>query len=282
MIDTEMIPIVDTRRLFRPLCRDIVALLRALTDEDWDRPTLAAAWRVRDVVAHLLDTALRRLSFDRDGRVPPPPSQPIENDRDLAAFINELNTIWIRAAQRLSPRTLTDLYALVSEELSDFVEQVNPDRPALFPVSWAGPAGSRAGLDIAREFTEVWHHGAQIRDAVGLGAFAETRWLEAVLSTAIHAIPYTYRDVRRPVGQSLVVEILGGASGSWTLSARESGWEIDEGRGPDPDTTVTMSDEVAWRLFFNALPPSAASSLVRIEGDPALAAPLLRVRSVVV
>ena len=31
---------------------------------------MAGAWRVRDVVAHLLDTALRRLAFHRDGAVP--------------------------------------------------------------------------------------------------------------------------------------------------------------------------------------------------------------------
>src|SRR5258708_19195839 len=99
-----MISIVDTRRLFRPLCREIVALLRTLTDEDWNRPRLAAAWCVRDVVAHLLDTSLRRLSFDRDGNVPPPPPQPIESDSDLVAFINNLNAVWVQAAQRLSTR----------------------------------------------------------------------------------------------------------------------------------------------------------------------------------
>jgi mycothiol maleylpyruvate isomerase-like protein len=65
-------PVVDTRLLFRPLCHDIVALFGRLSAEDWERSTLAGAWRVRDVVAHLLDTALRRLSFDRDGRMPPP------------------------------------------------------------------------------------------------------------------------------------------------------------------------------------------------------------------
>lgn len=277
-----MIPIVDTRRLFRPLCRDIVALLRALRDEDWDRSTLAGAWRVRDVVAHLLDTALRRLSFDRDGRVPPPAARAIENDRDLVAFITELNALWIRASQRLSTRALTDLYAGAGEQLSDFLENVNLDRPARFPVSWAGPAGAGAGLDIGREFTEVWHHAAQIRDAVGVGPFAETRWLQAVLSIAMHAIPHAYRDVRRQVGQSVAIEILGGASGSWTLVARDSGWEMDEGGRIDADAKVTMSDDVAWRLFFNALPPSSAALMIQIDGEAALAAPLLRVRSVIV
>jgi uncharacterized protein (TIGR03083 family) len=277
-----MIPIIDTRPLFRPLCREIVALLRTLSSDDWERPTLAGAWRVRDVVAHLLDTALRRLSFDRDGRLPPPPPRPIEHERDLVAFINDLNAVWIGAAQRLSPRVLTDLYALTSEDLSTFMENVNLDGPACFPVSWAGPGGSHAWLDIGREFTEVWHHGAQIRDAVGAAPFSETRWLHDVLALAMHAIPHAYRHVRPEADQSLVVAIQGGSGGSWTLRARASGWEMDEGSQLDPSARVTMSDEVAWRLFFNALPLSAAPSVIRVEGDRALAAPLLHVRSVIV
>jgi hypothetical protein len=43
-----------------------------------------------------------------------------------------------------------------------------------------------------------------------------------------------------------------------------------------------MSGEVAWRLFFNALTLPEAQSLVRLAGDPALALPLLRARSVIV
>ena len=43
-----------------------------------------------------------------------------------------------------------------------------------------------------------------------------------------------------------------------------------------------MSDEVAWRLFFNALPMNEAQSLVSVTGDTALAHPLLRTRSVIV
>jgi len=39
----------------------VVQLLRTLDPADWQRPTMAGAWRVHDVVAHLLDTALRRL-----------------------------------------------------------------------------------------------------------------------------------------------------------------------------------------------------------------------------
>jgi hypothetical protein len=44
---------VHTTRLFRPLNRELIALLRGLDATDWDRPTTAGDWNVRQVVAHL-------------------------------------------------------------------------------------------------------------------------------------------------------------------------------------------------------------------------------------
>ena len=80
--------ILDTRHLFRPVSSELVALLRGLPADAWRRRTIAARWVVRDVVAHLLDTTLRRLSFHRDGMTPPPPPRPIASERDFVAFIN--------------------------------------------------------------------------------------------------------------------------------------------------------------------------------------------------
>ena len=159
------LPMTDTRQAFRPLSREIVELLHTLTTDDWDRPTIAGAWRVRDIVAHLVDTALRRLSFHRDQSLPRTATRSGTNDRPLVAFINDLNRTWIRAAERLSARLLTELYDRASTDLADFVETLDLDAPAVFPVSWAGESQSSQWLDIGREFTEVWHHGAQIREA---------------------------------------------------------------------------------------------------------------------
>jgi hypothetical protein len=63
---------VDTRELFAPLHAELIGLLRGLSDADWERPTVAGAWRVRDVAAHLLDGDLRKLSAGRDGHQMPP------------------------------------------------------------------------------------------------------------------------------------------------------------------------------------------------------------------
>ena len=75
---------IDTRRLFRPVSSSLVALLRSLPTGAWNRPTIAGVWLVRDVVAHLLDSTLRRLAFHRDGMTPPAPSRPIASESSRA------------------------------------------------------------------------------------------------------------------------------------------------------------------------------------------------------
>jgi hypothetical protein len=170
---------IDTRPLFRPVSSGLVALLRQLPAQAWERPTIAGAWRVRDVVAHLLDTTLRRLAFHRDGMTPPPPPRPITSERDFVAFINELNARWVTASERLSPRLLTDLYQRASGDAADWFEALPLDAPALFPVSWAGEEASAGWFDLGREFTELWHHQAQIRMAVEASPLPDPRFLAA-------------------------------------------------------------------------------------------------------
>jgi uncharacterized protein (TIGR03083 family) len=275
------LPVTDTRHLFRPLCADIVSLLRSLPPEDWNRPTVAGTWRVRDVVAHMLDTALRRLSFHRDGLTVAP--RTFEGERDLVAFINELNASWVSvAAERLSPRVLTDLYAAVSPQLADFMESLPLDAPARIPVSWAGEQASVNWLDIGREFTEIWHHGAQVRRAVGAAPFRDPAWLHAVLEIAMHALPHAYRDVPGDSSTSLAIVVTGDAGGAWTVRRTGNRWDVTAGREATTRATATMTDDIAWRLFFNALSPADAATSVRFEGDADLGRALLRTRSVVV
>ena len=274
------LPLIDTRPLFRPLSDDLVTLLRSLQADDWLRPTVAGAWRVRDVVAHLTDTTFRRLSLHRDGVVPAG-SAPA-NDADLAALINSLNTSWVHVAARLSPRVLTDLYATAGSALAEFMQSLDLQCPARWPVSWVGQAHSPQWLDIGREFTEVWHHGAQIRDAVQAGPFAEPRWLRAVLDIAMHALPVAYRHEPAPAGTTIVIHVIGRSGGTWTIvKTTTHGWDVEEGGLRTATTSVTLSDETAWRLLFNGLAHTDRAPLIQIEGDPAFAAPFERARAIV-
>lgn len=276
------LPIVDTRDMFRPVASSLVTLLHRLGPGDWQRPTVAGAWLVRDVVAHLLDTTLRRLSFQRDGLTPPPPGQPIASERDFVAFINGLNASWVAAAQRLSPRVLTDLYERASRDAATLFESQPLDGPALFPVSWAGEEASANWFDIGREFTELWHHQQQIRMAVEAEDLPDPSYLHAVLAVSMLGLPHAYRDVAAAVGETIVLEVSGPSGGVWTLARVRDRWTLAQGAPAAETTRVRLDQDAAWRLLFNALPEADAARAVEVTGRAELAAPLLRARSVIV
>lgn len=273
---------IDTRPLFRPVSRELVALLRQLPPESWNCQTVAGTWLVRDVVAHLLDTTLRRLSFHRDGMVPPPPSRAIASEPDFVAFINELNAQWVIAARRLSPHVLTDLYEAASDQAADWFEALSLDAPALFPVSWAGESASAGWFDVGREFTEVWHHQQQIRMAVGAEALADPRYLAAVIDIAMRGLPHAFRDVSADRGHTVTIDITGDSGGTWTLRREETGWALFRGAPSSSTATIRLDDNSAWQLLFNALPASAAARVIDVDGQVDLGRAILRARSVIV
>jgi uncharacterized protein (TIGR03083 family) len=276
-----MVPL-DTRPLFRPVSTSLVTLLRQLPDDGWQRPTVAGAWLVRDVVAHLLDSTLRRLSFHRDGMSPPPPSRAISSERDFVAFINDLNARWVEAARRLSPRVLTDLYERASGDQADWFESRSFDAPALFPVSWAGEQSSAGWFDIGREFTELWHHRQQIRIAVGASELEDPRYLSAVIDIAVRGLPHAFRDVPAAVGQTVAIDVTGAGGGQWTLSREQHCWRLSRGEPPAATARVRLTDDTAWKLLFNALSGREAERAVHVEGHVELGRALLGARSVIV
>jgi len=268
--------------MFRPVSSGLVTLLRDLPPAGWEQPTVAGDWLVRDVVAHLLDVTLRRLSFHRDGMAPPPPSRPSDSARDFVAFINDINAQWVCASKRLSPRVLTDTFERASAELADWFESQPLGGPALFAVSWAGEQTSENWFDIGREFTELWHHQQQIRLAVRAGGLADSRFLHAVIAIAVRGLPHAYRNVPAVPGQQVVLQVSGPAGGQWTLTRGESEWTLWQGEADEATARIALADDAAWKLLFNALPESEMLQVVSIKGSLELAAPLMRARSVIV
>jgi uncharacterized protein (TIGR03083 family) len=275
---TEPIFVVD---LFPGLHQELIDLLRGLREDDWSRPTVAPRWRVRDVAAHLLDVSLRRLSVQRDGVALVPP-EPIRDYGDLVRFLDLLNAQWVEAARRISPRVLVDLLAWTGPQVAALLASLDPFAPALYSVAWAGEEVSPNWFDIAREYTEHWHHQAQIRDAVGAPGLDSRKWLHPMLDTSLRALPHTYRGVAAEEGSAMVLEVTGEAGGVWSLVRRNAAWELFSGEAGGAACRIALSDDTAWRLLYNALAPEETRSRVAVSGEPALAEPLLRTRSVMV
>jgi hypothetical protein len=234
------------------------------------------------VVAHLIDVTFRRLSFHRDQLNPPPPSKPINSERDFIDFINGINAEWVGAHRRLSPRLLTDLLEKSTTELATYFEELPFEAPALFGVSWAGEQTSEGWFDVGREFTELWHHQEQIRLAIGAPPLADARFLHAVLEIAVRGLPHAFRDAKAAEGDTVVLDVSGPAGGVWTLTRRESRWMLESGEPPRTTTRIRLSDQNAWRLLFNALKGDTPRTVVQTEGQPELIAAFLAARSIVV
>lgn len=266
---------VITAPLFPGLHAELMSLLRGLAPGDWDRPTSATLWTVRDVAAHLLDGDIRRLSAHRDGHRVPPPAGPIAAYRDLVAYLDQLNASWTEAARRIGPQVLVDLLAVTGPQVAAFVATLDPGGPALYAVAWAGEDRSANWLDIGREYTERWHHQQQIREAVGAPALVAPRWLHPVLDVSMRALPRTYRDAATPAGSAVTVVVEGDAGGAWTVRRGPEGWRLFTGSADSPRARVRLDQDTAWRLFFG-VPMADPRRRLAIEGDEALGAVALK------
>jgi hypothetical protein len=251
----------------------LIPLLRGLGPADWERRAVSE-WAVRDVAAHLLDGALRRLSLDRDGHQPPAPGRDLSDYGELVGFLNELNAAWVTASQRLSPEVITDLLELFCPQVAEYFEGLDPQGEAAFPVSWAGEASSKVWMDVAREYTERWHHQQQIRQVVGSPGIEQERYVRPLLETFIRAVPRSYVSVEAPAGTCIDIGISDMDGLKWVLERQSGSWQL--GR-PDADFEADASIEipahVAWRLFTKGISVSEARNLATIVGDERLADP---------
>lgn len=266
--------------LFPQLHAELLATLKSLRVEDWNKPTVARAWSVKDIAAHLLDGDLRRLSFQRDGAPLPQPQSPIANYRGLVAFLNQLNVDWVKAGQRLSPRVLIELLEWSHEQVCELFKSLDPFAPALFSVAWAGETISRNWFDMAREYTERWHHQQQIREAVGAADLTGRKWLHPVLDTFLRGLPHAYRNVIANEGTLLSFKVTGDAGGEWTLVRENAAWQLYVGGASNSACRIRMSQDTAWRLMTKGLSREQAAAQIDLIGEKTLGAPVLEMLAV--
>ena len=265
--------------LLRKADGKLIELLGSLDSGEWDIQTIAPAWKVRDVAAHLLDTALRKLSLVRDSCLVEPAE--IRSPQDLAALVNRLNREGVTVYRRLSPRVLIDWMQTACEQSADFHESLDPFAPATFGVSWAGEEKSLNWFDTARELTERWHHQQQIRLATNRPGIMVPELYHPVLDCFARGLPYLYREVEAPIGTLVIVEISGECGGEWLLSRGSTGWGFVNEAAGEVISRVTIPQELAWRLFTKGIDRESARAQVRIAGNRDLGGKVLGLTAIV-
>lgn len=272
-----------TTHLLAPIHAELVTMLRSLDPSQWMLPTTAGAWRVKDVVAHLIDGDVRRLSYHRD-RLPQPDMAHLDSYDDVLSYLNQLNRNWIAAADRLSPRLLLDLVEDVGRQAVEFLASLPPHEPAHWPVSWAGEGRSENWMDVSRNYTEYWHHQQQIRQAVDLPLLADPAWLQPLIALGVRAIPPAL-PATAPASATIHVHVTGPAGGHWWLERASNGWALSEGTPdarPDATSTVAIDAVDAALTWYAARRPQPAAARARLSGDTGLGQAVLLARALMV
>lgn len=267
-------PPILVANLFPEVSGHLLALFRSLTAAEWQLPTVSSQRKVKDIATHLLDGSLRRLSMQRDGYRPddghsqPQPSEP------LLAFLNRLNEEWETATRRLSPKVVIDLIESADRQMVDLFRSLDPHGPAIFPVAWAGEEQSENWMDIARDYTEKWHHTQQIFEATGRPSTIMTKRLAyPCFDIFMRALPVTFHDVPAPLGSAVTMEVTGDAGGRWHIERQENQWVQTTATTLVPRATVKMDQDTFWKVATKRRSPEVFLKQfpsIQISGDSKL------------
>ena len=253
----------------------LLDLLAGLSATEWDAPTVCSGWSVKDVALHLLGDDVGMLSGRRDGVGG---GERIANWPDLVAFINDQNARWVQATRRISPRLLCDFLRLTGDQVAAYFQSLDPYALG-GPVAWAGPAPAPVWLDLAREYTERWHHQQQIRDAVWKPGLVQPCYFAPALDAFVRALPHTFRDVEAAEGTLVALTIAGDSGGTWFLLNEHDQWNLYLELAQQPHAEVILDQDLAWRLFTKGIGKDDAKAT--ITGDRRLGSQMLEMVSII-
>ncbi len=244
------------------LCDDLAAehaaldvLLEPLHGDDWDTPTPAEGWTIRDQVAHLYFAETRAVMTAT------------EPERFVALRDAEYPDKSRFAQAMTSPELGTsgdEAYAAWKAERTKLLEvyrHVDPKQR----VEWYGPPMSPLSKITAR-IMETWAHGQDIADALG-ATRPPTDRLRHIAHLGVGARRFSYTINGLPVDDTPVsVELLAPSGATWTWGDPEAAAH-DAVRGPaldfclvvtrrrhvaDTDLVVTGPAATAWMAVAQA------------------------------
>ncbi|MFG1709640.1 maleylpyruvate isomerase family mycothiol-dependent enzyme [Nonomuraea sp. M3C6] len=269
--------VIDARPLFPRERRALLDLLAALPPEDWSRPTVCPGWDVHDVVGHVLNDYMRRLSGSRDGYG----GAVFANDETLPEYLARTNDQFVQATRQISPQVMIEMLDHLGRQLDAMWATRDLEGPADLDVSWAATdVGSPAWLDIAREYTEFWVHQQQVRDAVSVPGGDDAELMGPVVDAFARALPYTLRREDRPEGTTVTLEVTGPAGGRWFGTRQVDRWGLSPA-GTEPAARVSMDQDTFWRLATRGITVEEARKRADLTGDPALTAAVTTLLAIV-
>jgi uncharacterized protein (TIGR03084 family) len=207
--------------------RSLDAVLDVLSPRDWDAPTPAEGWAVRDQVSHLafFDEAATTASRDPDRFLADTARALADGGDPMAAHLAR--------GRGMDPEELLGWWQGARRELIEAVSSVEPGTR----IPWYGPPMGVISFVTAR-LMETWAHGQDVVDAVGVHREPTAR-LRHVAHMGVAARPFSYQ-VRglAPPDTPVLVELVGPAGERWVFGEDSPS---DKVRGPALDFCLVVT-----------------------------------------
>ena len=171
------------------LCDDLAAEHAALdrvleAAADWDAPTPAEGWSIRDTISHLWFFDQRALLALTDAEA---------FAADAVTLLERGIEASLEPGRAITPTELHESWQRDRSALIDHARTVDPSTR----VPWYGPAMGARSFITAR-LMETWAHGQDVADAVGVDRPATER-LRHVAHIGVRARPFSYAVNQRPM-----------------------------------------------------------------------------------
>lgn len=252
---------------------ETVALLRSLSDEDWDRPTDLAGWDVRAVAAHLA-----HLEAELAGVEQQPVDVPeAEHITSPMGFYTEMGPI----ARRSWPtaQIVAELETSAATRLAALREDP-PNDGAGAPPRTPGGIGWDWNTLLSNRVVDVWMHQQDIRRAVGRPGGMDSPGAEHTVSVFARAFAYTVgKRVAPPAGTGVVLDVTGLRPVHLAVEVGDDGRAAPSTVSAEAaDVALTMDLETYVVLAGGRRAPEAVD--VKVTGDEELGRRILAAMAV--
>jgi uncharacterized protein (TIGR03084 family) len=185
---------------------DLDVLVSGLDEPEWDHPTPAEPWTIRDQISHLT-------YFDDRALVAATDPDAFRSWRD-GGGLNELMatpSADVALGRGMTGTDLLETWRSGREALVGALEKLDPkDR-----VPWFGPDMSVLSKATAR-LMETWAHGQDVADALGVQREPTGR-LKHIVHIGVRALPYAYSVRKMDVPtEPIHVEVTSPSGEVWT------------------------------------------------------------------
>ncbi|KNB49180.1 maleylpyruvate isomerase family mycothiol-dependent enzyme [Streptomyces caatingaensis] len=250
----------------------VAELVKPLAERDWNRPTDCPGWSVRDVVSHIIGVESEMLGEPRPIHTLP---------RDLYHVTDEFSRyIEVQVDVRRCHTALEMTSELELTVIRRSRQLRGETRSPRAPVRWPLGSGPEQTLEQAlttRAF-DVWVHEQDLRRALGVPGNLDSPGALIARDVLVAALPRVVAGrAGAPAGSAVVVDVHGPVEFLRTVRVDAAGrGSVDSSVSLGPAVTLTTDWETYTLLACGRVRPEAVDGRLSVEGDPELAAAILR------